>query len=98
MKKYVIVVAGGKGLRMGGEIPKQFIPVKGKPVLMRTLETFHACDPNIELIVVLPVEQRSYWEHLCAEYGYTTEYVLSSLPKSLRIVMRRQPLCRLWFR
>ena len=66
MKKYVIVVAGGKGLRMGGEIPKQFIPVKGKPVLMRTLETFHACDPNIELIVVLPVEQRSYWEHLCA--------------------------------
>ena len=53
MKKYVIVVAGGKGLRMGGEIPKQFIPVKGKPVLMRTLETFHACDPNIELIVVL---------------------------------------------
>ena len=71
MKKYVIVVAGGKGLRMGGEIPKQFIPVKGKPVLMRTLETFHACDPNIELIVVLPVEQRSYWEHLCAEYGFT---------------------------
>ena len=38
---------------------------------MRTLETFHACDPNIELIVVLPVEQRSYWEHLCAEYGFT---------------------------
>lgn len=71
MKKYVIVVAGGKGLRMGGEIPKQFIPVKGKPVLMRTLETFYACDPNIELIVVLPVEQRSYWEHLCAEYGFT---------------------------
>ena len=71
MKKYVIVVAGGKGLRMGGEIPKQFIPVKGKPVLMRTLETFHACDPNIELIVVLPVEQRSYWEHLCVEYGFT---------------------------
>ena len=52
MKKYVIVVAGGKGLRMGGEIPKQFIPVKGKPVLMRTLETFHACDPNIELSVL----------------------------------------------
>ena len=40
MKKYIIVVAGGKGLRMGGDIPKQFIPVKGKPVLMRTLEAF----------------------------------------------------------
>lgn len=78
MKKYVIVVAGGKGLRMGGEIPKQFIPVKGKPVLMRTLETFYACDPNIELIVVLPVEQRSYWEHLCAEYGFTLPYRITA--------------------
>lgn len=78
MKKYVIVVAGGKGLRMGGEIPKQFIPVKGKPVLMRTLETFYACDPNIELIVVLPVEQRSYWEHLCAEYGFTLTHRIAA--------------------
>lgn len=78
MKKYVIVVAGGKGLRMGGEIPKQFIPVKGKPVLMRTLETFYACDPNIELIVVLPVEQRSYWEHLCAEYGFTLSHRIAA--------------------
>ena len=55
MKKYVIIVAGGKGLRMGGEIPKQFIPVKGKPVLMRTLEAFYAYDNQIELIVVLNV-------------------------------------------
>lgn len=78
MKKYVIVVAGGKGLRMGGEFPKQFIPVKGKPVLMRTLETFYACDPNIELIVVLPVEQRSYWEHLCAEYGFTLSHRIAA--------------------
>ena len=48
MKKYVIVVAGGKGLRMGGDIPKQFIPLKGKPVLMRTLEAFYAYDPQME--------------------------------------------------
>lgn len=78
MKKYVIVVAGGKGLRMGGEIPKQFIPVKGKPVLMRTLEAFHVCDPQIELIVVLPVEQRSYWEHLCAEYGFALSHRIAA--------------------
>ena len=37
MKKYAIIVAGGKGLRMGMEVPKQFLPVGGKPVLMRTL-------------------------------------------------------------
>ena len=48
MKKYIIIVAGGKGLRMGGEIPKQFLPIKGKPVLMRTLETFSTCDETIE--------------------------------------------------
>ena len=38
MNRHVIIVAGGKGLRMGGDIPKQFLPVGGKPVLMRTIE------------------------------------------------------------
>ena len=66
MKKYIIVVAGGKGLRMGGDIPKQFIPVKGKPVLMRTLEAFYAYDKCINIILVLPVDQQDYWKCLCA--------------------------------
>lgn len=70
MKKYVIIVAGGKGLRMGGEIPKQFIPVQGKPVLMRTLEAFYTYDNQIELIVVLPVAQQDYWKQLCVQYGF----------------------------
>lgn len=70
MKKYVIVVAGGKGLRMGVEIPKQFIPVQGKPVLMRTLEAFYTYDNQIELIVVLPVAQQDYWKQLCVDYGF----------------------------
>lgn len=71
MKKYIIVVAGGKGLRMGGDIPKQFIPIKGKPVLMRTLETFHAYDVAMELILVLPVDHQPYWKALCEEYNFT---------------------------
>lgn len=71
MKKYIIVVAGGKGLRMGGDVPKQFIPVKGKPVLMRTLEAFYAYDKCINIILVLPVDQQDYWKRLCAEYGFT---------------------------
>lgn len=66
MKNYVIVVAGGKGLRMGGDIPKQFLPVKGKPVLMRTLEAFHACDAQLELVLVLPADQQAYWKELCS--------------------------------
>jgi len=70
MKKYAIIVAGGKGLRMGGDLPKQFIPVEGRPVLMRTLDTFHACDPSIQLILVLPPDHQPYWQELCREYGF----------------------------
>lgn len=71
MKKHVIIVAGGKGLRMGGDIPKQFVPVGGKPVLMRTLEAFHAYDSSMHLIVVLPVTQQAYWKELCDSYRFT---------------------------
>ena len=68
-KKHVIIVAGGKGLRMGGEIPKQFLPIGGKPVLMRTIEAFYAYDASIHVISVLPVSQQSYWKELCAVYA-----------------------------
>lgn len=71
MKKHVIIVAGGKGLRMGGEIPKQFLPVGGKPVLMRTMEAFHDYDSAIHIILVLPVSQQAYWKELCNSYGFT---------------------------
>ena len=77
MKKYAIVVAGGKGLRMGGEIPKQFIPVQGRPVLMRTLDVFHAYDEAVELIVVLPVAQQGFWNELCREYDFRIPYHLA---------------------
>ena len=70
MKKHIIIVAGGKGLRMGGDIPKQFLPICGKPVLMRTLEAFHAYDASMRLILVLPVSQQAYWKQLCEEYQF----------------------------
>ena len=70
MKKHIIIVAGGKGLRMGGDIPKQFLPVCGKPVLMRTLEVFHSYDSAIHIILVLPVSQQAYWKELCQEYHF----------------------------
>ena len=71
MKKYVIIVAGGKGLRMGTEVPKQFLPVGGKPVLMRTMEAFRAYDEALEMIVVLPAEQQAYWQELCHNHAFT---------------------------
>ena len=74
MKRYAIIVAGGKGLRMGGELPKQFIPIEGRPVLMRTLDTFHACDPSIQIILVLPHDHQPYWYALCEEYAFDVPY------------------------
>lgn len=74
MNKYAIIVAGGKGLRMGGELPKQFIPIEGCPVLMHTLNTFHACDESIQIILVLPCDHQSYWHELCAQYQFAVPH------------------------
>ena len=77
MKKHIIIVAGGKGLRMGGDIPKQFLPVCVKPVLMRTLEAFHVYDASIHLILVLPVSQQAYWKQLCEEYQFNLAHEIA---------------------
>ena len=77
MKKYIIIVAGGKGLRMGGDIPKQFLPIGGKPVLMRTMEAFHAYDAEIQIVLVLPVAQQAYWKELCDQYTFALPYRLA---------------------
>lgn len=74
MKKYAIIVAGGKGLRMGSELPKQFIPIGGKPVLMRTIEKFRQADREIHVIVVLPEEQQAFWQELCKQYDFTSPH------------------------
>ena len=67
MDKYVLIVAGGKGLRMGGDLPKQFIPMRGKPLLMHTLEAFHRWDASARIILVLPEDHQPYWNMLCKE-------------------------------
>lgn len=77
MKKYLIVVAGGKGTRMGGEMPKQFQPLCGKPVIMITLERLHAIDPTIRLILVLPAEHIELWKELCKEYSFAVPLLLT---------------------
>ncbi len=68
--RFVIIVAGGKGLRMGGDIPKQFRIVGGKPILMHTIERFHQYDSEMGIIVVLPHSQQAYWRQLCDEYNF----------------------------
>ena len=74
---YVIIVAGGKGLRMGSDIPKQFLPIGGKPVLMRTIERFREYAPTLQIVLVLPKSQQDYWHQLCKDYDFKVEYILA---------------------
>ena len=75
--KAVVIVAGGKGLRMGGDVPKQFLPVGGKPVLMRTIDRFLEYDKNMQVVLVLPAAQQEYWCHLCEEYGFVQPHAIA---------------------
>ena len=77
MTDYVIIVAGGKGLRMGSDTPKQFLPVAGRPVLMRTLERFREYAADLQIILVLPKAQQAYWQQLCRDYDFTVSYQLA---------------------
>ena len=77
MMEYVIIVAGGKGLRMGGEVPKQFLPVGGMPVLMRTMMRFREYSPQLKIILVLPKAQQDYWQGLCAAHQFNIDYLLA---------------------
>lgn len=77
MKKYALIVAGGKGLRMGGELPKQFLPIGGKPVLMHTIEAFYKYDARVRIILVLPPEQQDFWVELCARHNFGLPHIIA---------------------
>lgn len=68
---YAIIVAGGKGLRMGGPLPKQFMCVGGRPILMRTIDRFREALPGVSIVLVLPREQHELWSELCREHGFS---------------------------
>lgn len=75
---YIIIVAGGKGLRMGSDIPKQFLPLNGRPVLMRTMERFRSYSERLNIILVLPESQQGYWQELCREHAFGVEYLMAT--------------------
>ena len=74
----VVIVAGGKGLRAGGEIPKQFQPIGGKPILMRTAEAFYNFDYRMRIVIVLPEEFRFFWEELCEKHSFLIPHSIVS--------------------
>ncbi len=77
IQKYAIIVAGGSGKRMDSNIPKQFIEVAGKPILMHTIERFFEADPLMQFIVVLPENQHVYWNELLHKYNFTIKHKLA---------------------
>lgn len=82
MKLYAVIVAGGSGKRMGADIPKQFLELAGKPVLMHTIERFKTFDDSIEIVTVLPENQLRYWTELQEKYSFTVPNTLVKGGKS----------------
>ena len=72
----MIIVAGGSGSRMGAGIPKQFLELDGRPILMHTLENLHEMDGAMELILVLPEEEMDNWEQLCYKHEWQLPHKL----------------------
>ena len=71
MKKNALIVAGGNGSRMNSDIPKQFLMLKNKPILMYSIEKFVQFD---NIILVLPVGQTDYWQKLCLNYNFNINH------------------------
>ena len=76
-KKYLIVVAGGSGSRMGSKIPKQFLELDGMPLLQRTIERFAVAEPDIQVITVVPKAHRALWDELCLKHCLNRPQILA---------------------
>jgi 2-C-methyl-D-erythritol 4-phosphate cytidylyltransferase len=74
MHQTVLIVAGGSGLRMNNNIPKQFLLIKDRPVLMHTINKFKIYSESIEVRLVLPHAQIPYWKELCNKYQFTVQH------------------------
>ena len=77
-KKYAIIVAAGSGTRMGGDTPKQFISVGGKPLLRHTIEKFLSLSFPVGIIVVVNQEKKEYWKKYCQDYDFMDRYAIPS--------------------
>lgn len=69
-KRIAIIVAGGSGKRMGMEVPKQFLLLDGKPILMHTLFNFYNFDKSIEIVLVLPENEIERWKEYCDKFSF----------------------------
>ncbi len=70
LKEFALIVAGGKGTRIKSKIPKQFLELQGKPVLLHTIEAFYRYSENIKVILVLPEDDFDNWASICERFQF----------------------------
>ncbi len=75
-KEYALIVAGGKGTRIKSVLPKQFIELNGKPILLHTIEAFLKYSPTLSIVLVLPQEDFKTWEAICKKFNFTKPIIL----------------------
>lgn len=96
MKKSVIIVAGGVGSRMNSLIPKQFLELKGIPVLMHTIMCFNTYDPDLFIRIILPSDQLEQWQFLCKKHSFKVahEYLAGGETRyqSVKNGLKKMPL------
>jgi len=74
--RYAIIVSGGTGNRMESQLPKQFIELKGLPILMHSISAFHKNSDSIKIILVLNKAHQNIWEGLRIKYNFNIPYTL----------------------
>jgi len=74
VKRYAIIVAGGSGQRMNSSLPKQFLRIKNKIILMKSIDAFYSFDPEIEFVVAIPENQIDFWKELVIKEGFPVRH------------------------
>lgn len=77
-KYYAIIVAGGSGVRMGGDVAKQFLELGGRPVIATTVTRFLSLSYPVEIILVLPSQYKEFWKSYCFEHNLNFRHTLVS--------------------
>lgn len=70
-QNFVLIVAAGKGSRMQSDLPKQYLLLNGKPVLMHTIEKFYTSSVQPHIIIVIDPAMEDFWKSLCQEYKFS---------------------------
>ncbi len=76
LTEHALIVAGGKGTRIKSSLPKQFIELNGKPILLHTVEAFLRYSEQVKIVLVLPEDDFGIWKSICEKFNFSQPIVL----------------------